>query len=1629
MAGLFSSKKSKKEKEEKAAAAKAAAAAATTTIANTTTSNITGNTNSNASSTLASGVGPNASNASFASSTSNLPPSSKQGYMQQQQQQQQQGQGQGQGGVHPRDNSSANNSATNSINHPMSSTAVSTTSASDYASQQQQHQQQYGAHGPSSKSSFDSDKARMYQLQQYQQQQHHQQLPSNGPWISSQVASLNPFPRFSHTASYVHTGTDIYVFGGVTKGATQKDMHVIDFPSLQCQVLQAVGVDSPPPTGGHTAVTLGQYIMYFGGKDSKNKCSDSLYVLHTVRKEWNRPQIHGLLPAPRHSHAACVIGTTMYVFGGQFNGYYLNDIASFDMKSLNTPNPKWTRLEPTSELPPARAGHCAAAYDGKIYIFGGADDNFFYNDIWCFDPQTNGWEAVPAFGVLPTSRQDRRWLTFPDTPESPSPRTEHAMCAVGDKIYILGGQLDLNAEDDSGSIYILDTTKIRYHEPSIMTQRSAYDNDSTIQTERGPDDSNSSIQRHTPSPDSTRQHTINDANFDSRRGFQQQQHSGSLDHIFNPSSNLHPHRFSDDSNIGTHSQARMSLDGNDGPNRRRTLGKPANYTIHEVEPRATQSIDETRRPSLLETDYYDQSRGQRLLQFSNGVSFSASQQQQQNDANRRRSLDSRGRGSFNQGPSSAPRASLDQSRGNAAAAATAAAQQQQQQHQDLSESQQYTNKDAEIKDLRQREQWLLAEVAVMDRDSEKYKIMQALLSVKAELERSKTSIVTQAQIASNKLREAERVRTAALQEAAYLKAKVNALQSGEASSLASTEVARAVDLEKRLTMALAQVDRLESQSTQHETVLDRERHSREVAVERERQATARAEEAELSHTRSLAELATLHERASKAEANLRECEAKNAANEAGLSSYQQQSTALFSQISALKTTVDHQKKSLEKAKLAYSVASDRAEHADRLWTQARQEIDNTQLESAGLRADLERAQREAEHWKAKAQDTDLLWQKAKSENEAMRTLLEDDMNASAYSPGTSSRKHDSIMAITSASRVAELEHELGTLRHLLRESQSAAAQANKDLGDAMVRTTQLEQSSMVSRAEAATAQRQLTASEDKVSSLEAQLARKEEILEEMAKEQENNEVQLGLLRGVMRENGLLADDLILDALTQGADGKPPGPTTLTGLKIKVQELEKRAEEAESQSEELYNLKKQQEERIQQLETDYQAAVHYAQGSEPTLQRLRDEAQAAKAERDATMAKLLELEADHAQCSEFRNSAGEAAAASASATAALSAQLEEEVGELHRQLHDSMGRSMELEQKMEELSRSLQESEATSESTQSELKTLRSKHHEHKRQALGASQSYQAKLEQLETAIEESQVSLAEVRHQLEANQYELEQAHELNKSTGKELEDALAALKVASLESANQKDSDSAIALEAEQKRAATFAAHQEDLQLVIDNAQKTIQELQTRNQELEQQLSASENKISILLDNFQGPESVRNSVASIGGGDDLIMRLLEANHHGLLTGRSHLAPGSHGDRSSADSLANELELLKSNWAQTHLNGAAYRLGSLSSLATSSVAAGDNNDVSEGDIHSAAATTIEAPTSSNHATISTSGSGDATVVGGGASSGSSTIPPSSPSSSSMSNMTSAQKMEEYERMIEDMANVRRAYEE
>ncbi|KAG0349851.1 hypothetical protein BGZ54_004161, partial [Gamsiella multidivaricata] len=156
-------------------------------------------------------------------------------------------------------------------------------------------------------------------------------------------------------------------------------------------------------------------------------------------------------------------------------------------------------------------------------------------------------------------------------------------------------------------------------------------------------------------------------------------------------------------------------------------------------------------------------------------------------------------------------------------------------------------------------------------------------------------------------------------------------------------------------------------------------------------------------------------------------------------------------------------------------------------------------------------------------------------------------------------------------------------------------------------------------------------------------------------------------------------------------------------------------------------------------------------------------------------------------------------------------LEEEVTDLHRQLHDAQERAFGLESKLDSLSNQLQSTESRAEVAQIELQSLKTMQQEHKKRGVTQSDQLQPRVEQLEQ-------TLSETRYRLDKTLEDLEQAHELNKT----------------------------------QRR-------QEELEA-------TIQALKETNQELEEQLKASENKISLLLDNFQGAESVRNSVVSLNG-------------------------------------------------------------------------------------------------------------------------------------------------------------------
>jgi len=78
----------------------------------------------------------------------------------------------------------------------------------------------------------------------------------------------------------------------------------------------------------------------------------------------------------------------MYIFGGFERGVRQNTVICMDFDTL-----EWSECQTSSKkCPPPRAGHSACIYNGRMYVFGGKDeDNGKLKDLWSFDLTNFTW--------------------------------------------------------------------------------------------------------------------------------------------------------------------------------------------------------------------------------------------------------------------------------------------------------------------------------------------------------------------------------------------------------------------------------------------------------------------------------------------------------------------------------------------------------------------------------------------------------------------------------------------------------------------------------------------------------------------------------------------------------------------------------------------------------------------------------------------------------------------------------------------------------------------------------------------------------------------------------------------------------------------------------------------------------------------------------------------------------------------------------------------------------------------------------------------------------------------------------------------------------------------------------------
>lgn len=337
------------------------------------------------------------------------------------------------------------------------------------------------------------------------------------------VLSPPPFPRYGHATNQA-TGSnhEVYIFGGLVRDSVKNDMYIMRIEPVQIQRSSGIKMDialnatlvqtsghAPLPRVGHAAVLVSNVFILWGG-DTKMRAEDpqdeALYLLNLNNREWTRVLAPGVQGAPgpvgRHGHTLSIIGSNLFVYGGQVDDEYYDELWRFDLNTLKD-TPVWQHVQTPTGGPPRRAGHSAVVYKERLYIFGGTDGQYHYNDTWCFDFASMTWSELKCVGYIPTPREghaacmvddimyifggrgadgndlgdlasfkisSHRWFMFAHMGPAPFGRSGHTMVSVQNRVLVIGGEsFTGEAQDEPTGLHVLDTSKIKY---PIKTERS-----------------------------------------------------------------------------------------------------------------------------------------------------------------------------------------------------------------------------------------------------------------------------------------------------------------------------------------------------------------------------------------------------------------------------------------------------------------------------------------------------------------------------------------------------------------------------------------------------------------------------------------------------------------------------------------------------------------------------------------------------------------------------------------------------------------------------------------------------------------------------------------------------------------------------------------------------------------------------------------------------------------------------------------------------------------------------------------------------------------------------------------------------------------------------------------------------
>lgn len=514
-------------------------------------------------------------------------------------------------------------------------------------------------------------------------------------------------------------------------------------------------------------------------------------------------------------------------------------------------------------------------------------------------------------------------------------------------------------------------------------------------------------------------------------------------------------------------------------------------------------------------------------------------------------------------------------------------------------------------------------------------IVEAMLVLRGELSRVQGSVEAQVSLAAKRIQEVERQRDVAVQEAVYARAKLAALGGNAAGTsgdkaavdIANMDAEKMTDMSRKLASSLAAQAELSAKVEVLTAEITAERKARHLADETAAAAQRLVTELDDYRNHAASEMERLRGLLLDAERAFRDEAAAGADATADAKLLRIDQDELSMKLKeALEDNSGYQS-SIGELRKAMEASAERSTTLARQLEDERQAKERLERKLAQVKSEYEEKVADLENANTRLRDAEELMAKYAEEARAA---------GAAMSAGLQKVADREIMSGTGITdeRVRALQEQVSSTRDLLAKSKSQADETGEKLAQAMQRVAGLEFQQGQASKDAIALRRRMAEVQDEVRRLKQENAESNARLSDRQLEVDSITTKHNALKEILAERPSMTG---YDK-RRSRNLQSPSPTgTATPEQIsRLRELESKLEEslrahhetkstAEMQAQE---VEKHFREKLEQLENDYQSAVHYVKGTEKLLKRMKDELAKNKAQNARLHLELEEAQRKH-----------------------------------------------------------------------------------------------------------------------------------------------------------------------------------------------------------------------------------------------------------------------------------------------------------------------------------------------------------------------------------------------------------------